>query len=37
MLSAIGGLITAVLLIWLVRDPRPRRKDNRNLSIQTDI
>jgi MFS family permease len=37
MLSAIGGLITAVLLIWLVRDPRPRRKDNRNLSIQTNI
>ena len=24
MVSAIGGLVTAVLLFWLVRDPRPR-------------
>lgn len=24
MVSAIGGLVTAVLLVWLVRDPRPR-------------
>jgi MFS family permease len=24
MVSAIGGLVTAVLLYWLVRDPRPR-------------
>jgi predicted MFS family arabinose efflux permease len=26
MVSAIGGLITAVLLFWLVRDPRPRNR-----------
>ncbi len=25
MVSAVGGLIIAALLIWLVRDPRPRR------------
>jgi len=24
MVSAIGGLVTAILLFWLVRDPRPR-------------
>jgi|GEM_PF-6293775 len=24
MVSAIGGLIIAALLFWLVRDPRPR-------------
>ncbi|MGB8214831.1 MAG: MFS transporter [Anaerolineales bacterium] len=26
MVSAVGGLVTAVLLFWLVRDPRPRIK-----------
>ena len=26
MVSAIGGLVTAVLLFWLVRDPRPRNR-----------
>jgi MFS family permease len=25
MVSAVGGLVIAVLLFWLVRDPRPRR------------
>jgi MFS family permease len=25
MVSAVGGLVIAVLLLWLVRDPRPRR------------
>ncbi|MEW6094672.1 MAG: MFS transporter [Chloroflexota bacterium] len=27
MVSAVGGLVIAVLLFWLVRDPRPRRAD----------
>jgi MFS family permease len=26
MVSAIGGLVTALLLFWLVRDPRPRNR-----------
>ncbi len=26
MVSAVGGLIIAALLFWLVRDPRPRLK-----------
>jgi MFS family permease len=26
MVSAIGGLVTAILLFWLVHDPRPRNK-----------
>ncbi len=25
MISAVGGLVIAILLVWLVRDPRPRR------------
>ena len=25
MISAVGGLVIAGLLIWLVRDPRPRQ------------
>jgi MFS family permease len=29
MVSAIGGLVTAVLLFWLVRDPRPRGRAER--------
>jgi MFS family permease len=26
MVSAVGGLVIAILLFWLVRDPRPRRR-----------
>jgi hypothetical protein len=26
MVSAVGGLVIAALLFWLVRDPRPRGK-----------
>jgi MFS family permease len=31
MVSAVGGVIIAILLLWLVRDPRPRR----SVQIQT--
>ena len=30
MVSVIGGLVTSVLLFWLVRDPRPRNKSERS-------
>jgi MFS family permease len=29
MVSAVGGLVIAILLFWLVRDPRPRRRAER--------
>ena len=36
MVSAVGGLVIAALLIWLVRDPRPRRS-SRSLADDADL